>query len=86
MTLSTRPQTPMSVIGRRSLAKPGSMPVVKHDVPPSVHACSIGSSIHRSAVGHQTKFVIDVDTTSLPARSALAMFSMLSRACSAVGP
>ena len=41
-TIRTSQHRPMSVIGKRSLAKPGSMPVVKQEAPPSSHASSMG--------------------------------------------
>ena len=43
MTFFTSAQSPMSVMGKRSLAKPGSMPVVKQVAPPSAQASVIGS-------------------------------------------
>ena len=48
-TLSTRPHTPISVIGNRSFAKPGSIPVVKQAFPLSAQARS--SSVNNSG-GH----------------------------------
>ena len=48
-TESTRAQSPISVSGSRSFAKPGSMPVVKQEVEPSWQAFSSASTI---AGGH----------------------------------
>ena len=69
----------MSVIGKRSLAKPGSMPVVKHDASPSSHASVIGSSQLGGFcfIAGQTHGVIAVEQTSTPARRN-AMTRMLS--------
>src|SRR5438093_11016328 len=53
----------MSVIGKRSLAKPGSIPVVKHDARPSSQALVIGaiqSGGLRVIAGH-TQGVIAVE-------------------------
>ncbi len=70
------------------MAKPGSMPVVKHDAPPSSQASVIGS-IQRGGfcvmVGH-THGVIAVEHTSMPARRKAPMSRMLSSAWAAVGP
>ncbi len=43
----------MSVMGNRSLAKPGSMPVVKHDAPPAAHASVMGVDPLRRVLGHR---------------------------------
>ncbi len=78
----------MRVIGNRSLANPGSMPVVKHDAPPAWHASTIGSvqlGGLRAIVGH-TQGVIAVEQTSMPARRKAPMSRMLSSAWAAVGP
>ena len=75
-------------MGKRSLAKPGSMPVVKHEAPPSSQASVIGS-FHaegvRAIAGH-THGVMAVEQTSMPARRNRPISSMLSAACAAVGP
>ena len=78
----------MSVIGKRSLAKPGSMPVVKHDAPPVPHASVIGASQSGGfcfIAGH-THGVIAVEQTSMPARRNAPISRMLSCGCAAVGP
>ncbi len=75
-------------MGRRSLANPGSMPVVKQDAPPALQASVMGS-IHegglRTMAGH-THGVMAVEQTSIPARRNRPINSMLSFACAAVGP
>ncbi len=75
-------------MGKRSLAKPGSMPVVKHDAAPAAHASVMGS-IHEgglSVMEGQTQGVIAVEHTSMPARRNRPIRSMLSIAWAAVGP
>ena len=70
------------------MAKPGSMPVVKHDAPPSSHASVIGSIQFGGVcviVGH-THGVIAVEQTSMPARRNADITRMLSSAYCAVGP
>ena len=75
-------------MGKRSLAKPGSMPVVKQVAPPSAHASVMGS-IHEGGFcfmwGH-THGVMAVDDTSMPARRKAPMSRMLASASPAVGP
>ena len=70
------------------MAKPGSMPVVKHVAPPSAQASVIGS-IHEGGLsfmwGH-THGVMAVDATSIPARRKAPMSRMLASARPAVGP
>ena len=86
--MRTSEHNPISVIGNRSLAKPGSMPVVKHDASPSSHATVIGSiqlGGFRCMVG-QIHGVIAVEHTSMPARRNRVIRSMLASACAAVGP
>jgi hypothetical protein len=85
-TLSTRPQRPSSVMGKRSLAKPGSIPPLKKVVPPSLHAASTGSSSSLGVSLGLWKTPILVSTTFLPARRAAVRFSMLTAACIALGP
>ncbi len=79
----------MSVNGNRSLAKPGSdASVVKHDAPPSSHACVMGS-IQLGGLYFergQTHGVMAVETTSIPARRNAPMTRMFSSALAAVGP
>ncbi len=55
-------------MGKRSLAKPGSMPVVKHDAPPASQASVIGAiqSGGLSVIAGQTHGVIAVEHTSMP--------------------
>jgi hypothetical protein len=78
----------MRVIGNRSLAKPGSIPVVKHDAPPAVHASVMGS-IHDGGLsrmdGH-THGVMAVEHTSIPPRRKAPMSRMFRSAYCAVGP
>ena len=86
--MRTSEHSPISVIGNRSLAKPGSMPVVKHDDWPASQASVIGWIQFgglRCIVGH-THGVIDVEHTSMPARRNRVISAMLSSACAAVGP
>ena len=86
--MRTSEHTPISVIGNRSLAKPGSMPVVKHDASPNSQASVIGwiqLGGFRYMVG-QTHGVIAVEQTSIPARRNRVISAMLSSACAAVGP
>ncbi len=75
-------------MGKRSLAKPGSMPVVKHDAPPASQASVIGAiqSGGLSVIAGQTHGVIAVEHTSMPARRKAPMSRMLSTGCAAVGP
>ena len=75
-------------MGNRSLAKPGSMPVVKHDASPASHASVIGAiqSGGLSFIAGHTHGVIAVEHTSMPARRNAPMSRMLSSACAAVGP
>ncbi len=78
----------MRVMGKRSLAKPGSMPVVKHDAPPASQASVMGS-IHDGgfwAIAGHTHGVMAVEQTSMPARRNAPMTGMLSAAWAAVGP
>ena len=82
------PNRPISVIGNRSLAKPGSMPVVKHEAPPAAQASAIGSiqfGGFRCIFGH-THGVIAVEHTSIPARRNRPITSILASAFAAVGP
>ena len=67
-------------MGNRSLAKPGSMPVVKHDAPPASHAATIGSIQCGGfcAIAGHTQGVIAVEQTSMPARRNAPMTRMLS--------
>ena len=70
------------------MAKPGSMPVVKHDAPPASHASVIGSIQFGGfcfICGH-THGVIAVEHTSMPARRKALITRMLSSAYCAVGP
>ena len=86
--MRTSEHRPISVIGNRSLANPGSMPVVKHDDSPSSQASVIGSIQFgglRCMVG-QTHGVIAVEHTSMPARRKRVISAMLSSAWAAVGP
>ena len=86
--MRTSEHTPINVIGNRSLAKPGSMPVVKHDDSPSSHASVMGAiqfGGFRCMVGH-THGVMAVEQTSMPARRKRVISAMLSSACAAVGP
>ena len=86
--MRTSEHRPISVIGNRSLANPGSMPVVKHDDSPASQASVIGSIQFGGLsfiVGH-THGVIAVEQTSIPARRNRVISSMLSSACAAVGP
>ena len=75
-------------MGNRSLAKPGSMPVVKHEDPPAAQASVMGSTQLgglSDMVGH-THGVMAVEHTSMPARRKAPMSRMLSSAWAAVGP
>ena len=75
-------------MGKRSLANPGSIPVVKHDAPPAAQASVIGSiqlGGLRDIDGH-TQGVMAVEHTSMPARRNAPMSRMLSAAWAAVGP
>ena len=47
--MRTSAHRPMRVMGKRSLAKPGSMPVVKQVAPPSAQASVMGS-IHEGGL------------------------------------
>ena len=70
------------------MAKPGSMPVVKHEAPPSAHASSMGVSQFDGVwvmCGH-THGVIAVEHTSMPARRNAVITRMFSSAYCAVGP
>ena len=75
-------------MGSRSLAKPGSMPVVKHEAPPASHASVIGSIQVAGfwAMPGQTHGVMAVEQTSIPARRKAPITRMFSSACPAVGP
>ena len=64
--MSTRSQKPLMTSGMRSLAKPGSMPEVKQQVPPAAHAASSWRTIPFAAVGGYSSETTDVDTTCLP--------------------
>ena len=78
----------MSVMGKRSLANPGSIPVVKHEAPPSLHASVMGS-IHDGGflvMWGQTHGVMAVEQTSIPARRKAPIWRMLTSALAAVGP
>ena len=80
-TDSIRSHAPMSVMGSRSLANPGSMPDVKHDVPPSRQAASRRSTICCTASSPPrgwTSGTIDVDTTFIPAARMRQMSSSAS--------
>ena len=75
-------------MGNKSLANPGSMPVVKQDDPPSSQASVMGwiqLGGLRCIVGH-THGVIAVEHTSMPARRKRVISAMFSLACIAVGP
>ncbi len=52
--------------GSRSLAKPGSMPEVKHEVPPWAQAFSRGSTHPFSPVFGWMSGTTELDTTFLP--------------------
>ena len=70
------------------MAKPGSIPVVKQDAPPSAQASSIGVIQFGglSFICGHTQGVIAVEHTSMPARRNFEINAMLSSACCAVGP
>jgi hypothetical protein len=53
-------------MGSRSLANPGSMPEVKHEVPPSAHAFSRASTHAFSPDFGWMRGTTDVETTFLP--------------------
>ena len=75
-------------MGNRSLAKPGSIPVVKQVAPPSAQASVMGS-IHEGGfcfMCGQTQGVMAVELTSIPARRKAPMSRMLASAWPAVGP
>src|SRR5947199_2390524 len=66
-TESTRAHAPRNVNGIRSLANPGSMPDVKKETPPALHAASSGSVYRGGAEGGYTSGTTDVETTLVPA-------------------
>src|SRR6266511_2124011 len=59
--------------GMRSLANPGSMPDVKHETSPALHALSSSSVYRRGADGGYTSGTTDVATTFVPASRMPAM-------------
>ena len=85
-TESTRPDRPMSVIGNRSLAKPGSMPVVKQLLPVSSQTATTESISPGPHTGGYTQGVIAVDTQCLPARIDAIALLKLAPGWAAVGP
>src|SRR6266566_4025713 len=72
-TESTRPHAPRNANGMRSLANPGSMPDVRNETPPALHAASSGSVYRGGAEGGYTSGTTDVETTLVPASRMRAM-------------